>query len=35
MNDPFALWVYLSSTPLLWLTVTLCVWVGADWLALK
>lgn len=35
MNGPFALWVYLSSTPLLWLTVTLCAWLVADWLALR
>lgn len=33
MNEPFALWVYLSTTPLLWLTVTLCAWVAADRLA--
>jgi predicted murein hydrolase (TIGR00659 family) len=33
MADPFALWVYLSATPLLWLTVTVCVWIGADWLS--
>jgi predicted murein hydrolase (TIGR00659 family) len=30
---PFDLWAYLSTTPLLWLTVTLCVWVVADRLA--
>jgi predicted murein hydrolase (TIGR00659 family) len=30
---PFDLWAYLSTTPLLWLTVTLVVWVGADRLA--
>ena len=33
MNNPFALWVYLSTTPLLWLTVTLVVWIGADAIA--
>lgn len=27
---PFALWVYLSQTPLLWLTVTLAAYVMAD-----
>jgi len=31
----FSLWVYLSTTPLLWLTVTLVAWIGADALALK
>jgi predicted murein hydrolase (TIGR00659 family) len=29
-NNPFALWVYLSQTPLLWLTVTLLVYAVAD-----
>ena len=33
MNAPFALWVYLSTTPLLWLTVTLLAWLAADALA--
>ena len=28
--DPFSLWVYLSQTPLLWLTVTLLVYAVAD-----
>jgi len=32
-ESPFDLWAYLSTTPLLWLTVTLGVWVGADRLA--
>ena len=32
-DSPFDLWAYLSTTPLLWLTVTLVVWVGADRLA--
>lgn len=35
MTGPFSLWVYLSSTPLLWLTVTLGAWLVADWLALR
>ncbi|MCB1517322.1 MAG: LrgB family protein [Hyphomicrobiaceae bacterium] len=35
MNNPFSLWVYLSATPLLWLTVTLAAWIGADFLALR
>jgi predicted murein hydrolase (TIGR00659 family) len=29
-GNPFALWVYLSQTPLLWLTVTLLVYAAAD-----
>jgi predicted murein hydrolase (TIGR00659 family) len=29
-GDPFALWVYLSQTPLLWLAVTLAVYACAD-----
>jgi hypothetical protein len=33
VETPFALWVYLSATPLLWLTLTVVVWVFADWLA--
>lgn len=33
MNNPFALWVYLSTQPLLWLTLTLVVWLFADFLA--
>lgn len=33
MNDPFAIWVYLSTTPLLWLALTLIVWVAADAIA--
>ena len=28
--NPFSLWVYLSQTPLLWLTVTLLVYAAAD-----
>lgn len=31
----FALWVYLSKTPLLWLTVTLSVYLVADFLSRK
>ena len=34
MTPAFDLWVYLSSTPLLWLTVTLIVWAGADRIAI-
>ena len=29
-GPPFSLWVYLSQTPLLWLTVTLLVYAAAD-----
>ncbi len=29
-GDPFSLWVYLSQSPLLWLTVTLLVYAMAD-----
>ncbi|MDK9697626.1 MAG: LrgB family protein [Siculibacillus sp.] len=31
---PFALWVYLSASPLFWLTVTLLAWLLADRIAL-
>jgi predicted murein hydrolase (TIGR00659 family) len=31
---PFSLWVYLSQTPLLWLTVTLLIYAAADALSL-
>jgi predicted murein hydrolase (TIGR00659 family) len=33
MDAPFSLWVYLATTPLLWLTLTVVIWVLADWLA--
>jgi predicted murein hydrolase (TIGR00659 family) len=33
MTDPWSWWVYLSTSPLLWLTVTVCVWIAADGLA--
>ncbi|MFV0280719.1 MAG: LrgB family protein [Rhodoblastus sp.] len=33
MSNPFALWVYLSASPLLWLTLTLIVWLFAAYLA--
>jgi putative effector of murein hydrolase len=36
MNEsPFSLWVYLSQSPLLWLTVTLLVYAIADAVSLK
>ena len=34
MTPPFDLWVYLASTPLLWLTVTLLVWIVANRIAI-
>ena len=34
MTPGFDLWVYLSSTPLLWLTVTLIVWASAERIAI-
>lgn len=33
-ENPFSLWVYLSQTPLLWLTVTLLVYAVADAISL-
>jgi predicted murein hydrolase (TIGR00659 family) len=33
VETPFLLWVYLSTQPLLWLTITVAVFVLADWLA--
>jgi predicted murein hydrolase (TIGR00659 family) len=33
MTPAFDLWVYLASTPLLWLTVTLLVWIVSDRIA--
>ncbi len=33
MTNPWSLWVYLSATPLLWLTITISVWLAADQLA--
>ena len=33
-DNPFSLWVYLSQTPLLWLTVTLAVYAVADAISL-
>jgi predicted murein hydrolase (TIGR00659 family) len=34
-ENPFSLWVYLSQTPLLWLTVTLSTYAVADTVSLK
>jgi putative effector of murein hydrolase len=33
MQPDFSLWVYLAGSPLLWLTLTLVVWIGSDALA--
>jgi predicted murein hydrolase (TIGR00659 family) len=33
MTNPFSIWVYLSATPLLWLTLTLVSWIVADAIA--
>ncbi|NBE06718.1 LrgB family protein [Paragemmobacter ruber] len=35
MKGDFALWVYLTQGPLLWLTVTLVAYALADWLSLR
>ena len=34
-DNPFSLWVFLSQSPLLWLTVTLIVYAIADAVSLK
>ncbi|VIO72875.1 Inner membrane protein YohK [Bradyrhizobium ivorense] len=34
-DNPFSLWVYLSQSPLLWLTVTLATYAVADAVSLK
>ena len=31
--EHFSLWVYLAASPLLWLTITVTVYVAADWMA--
>jgi predicted murein hydrolase (TIGR00659 family) len=33
VTSPSALWVFLSTSPLLWLTTTVLIWVGAERLA--
>jgi predicted murein hydrolase (TIGR00659 family) len=33
VTSVFGLWIYLSTTPLFWLTVTLLAWLAADALA--
>jgi predicted murein hydrolase (TIGR00659 family) len=34
-DNPFSLWVYLSQSPLLWLTVTLLTYATADAISLR
>src|SRR6266567_7901974 len=34
-DNPFSLWVYLSQSPLLWLTVTLSTYAIADAVSLR
>ena len=34
-DNPFSLWVYLSQSPLLWLTVTLLTYACADAVSLR
>ncbi|CCE05194.1 putative Inner membrane protein yohK [Bradyrhizobium sp. STM 3843] len=34
-TNPFSLWVYLSQSPLLWLTVTLVVYAATDAISLR
>jgi predicted murein hydrolase (TIGR00659 family) len=30
MRSPVDLWVYLSASPLIWLTMTVCTWIAAS-----
>lgn len=30
MRSPVELWVYLSASPLIWLTLTVCTWIAAT-----
>lgn len=30
MKTPVELWIYLSAAPLIWLTLTLCIWICAS-----
>lgn len=30
MRSPIELWVYLSTSPLIWLTLTVCTWIAAT-----
>ncbi|WP_210529628.1 LrgB family protein [Rubellimicrobium arenae] len=35
MRSPVELWVYLSAAPLVWLTLTVCIWVVAVELSVR
>lgn len=35
MKNPIDLWVYLSASPLLWLTLTIAVWIAADAISIR
>ena len=35
MKNPVELWVYLSASPLLWLTMTLLVWIFANSVSIR
>lgn len=35
MKHPLELWVYLSASPLLWLTLTLCAWIVATQISVR
>ncbi|WP_020179262.1 LrgB family protein [Methylopila sp. M107] len=35
MKSPAELWVYLSASPLIWLTLTVCTWVAASELSMR
>ena len=35
MRSPVELWVYLSASPLIWLTLTVCTWIAASELSLR
>lgn len=35
MRSPVDLWVYLSTSPLIWLTLTICTWIAAVELSVR
>ena len=35
MRSPVELWVYLSTSPLIWLTLTVCTWIAAVELSVR
>ncbi|MGF9693446.1 LrgB family protein [Rhizobium sp. 0TCS1.26] len=35
MRSPVELWVYLSTSPLIWLTLTVCTWIAATELSIR